>query len=48
MNMLRTLASRHYSKWPETEFKESLIVFSSMLNSGIINEQKLKSILMKV
>jgi len=47
MSMLKTLASRHYSSWPDTEFKESLIVFSSMLKCGIINEQKLKSILMK-
>jgi hypothetical protein len=47
MSMLKTLANRHYSNWPETEFKESLIVFSSMVNSGIIDEQKLKSILMK-
>lgn len=47
MQMLQTLANRHYSNWPETEFKESLIVFSSMVKSGIIDEQKLKSILMK-
>lgn len=47
MTMLKTLASRHYSNWPETEFKESLILFSSMLKCGNIDEQKLKSILMK-
>jgi hypothetical protein len=47
LQMLKTLANRHYSNWPETEFKESLIVFSSMVKCGIIDEQKLKSILMK-
>lgn len=39
-------ARRYYSSsWPEKDFKECLILFSAMINYGMIDENKLKDIL---
>lgn len=40
--LLENLKSRYYYNWPIKDFNESLVLFSSLISHGIIDEQKLR------
>lgn len=44
-NLLAKLVGRYYSTWPETDFKDSLVMFSAMISHGIIDETELRGFL---
>lgn len=43
--LIAKLVGRYYSVWPETDFKDSLVMFSAMISHGIIDETELRSFL---
>ena len=43
--LIEKISARTYGKWPEPEFKESLVMFSAMISHGMIDENELRGFL---